>query len=152
MGAFTNSLSEDRTPSKEQFEMANVWRRFISYFIDNIVLLIIDVAIVIPAYYLGIPTVGVLIVLVCFAGYFTYFFGKGGQTIGMMAMGIRLIGTDGITPIGYKRGFLRFVGMILSGWILYLGFFWILIDKNRQGWHDTLADTYVIMADTIYSA
>ena len=49
--------------------MANVWLRFISYFIDNIVLLIINVVIVIPAYYLVIPRVGVLIVLVCFAGY-----------------------------------------------------------------------------------
>jgi uncharacterized RDD family membrane protein YckC len=28
----------------------------------------------------------------------------------------------------------------------FLGFFWILADNQRQGWHDNLARTYVIYA------
>jgi uncharacterized RDD family membrane protein YckC len=28
----------------------------------------------------------------------------------------------------------------------FLGFFWVLADNQRQGWHDNLARTYVIYA------
>jgi uncharacterized RDD family membrane protein YckC len=34
--------------------------------------------------------------------------------------------------------------MIISGLILDLGYLWILIDENKQGWHDKIADTYVV--------
>jgi RDD family. len=47
-------------------------------------------------------------------------------------------------PIGYGKGFLRWVGMIISGLVLLLGYIWILIDKKNQGWHDKIAGTYVI--------
>jgi len=70
--------------------------------------------------------------------YFTIRFGRG-QTVGMMAMKIKLIRTNGTYPIGYLRGFVRFLGMYVSGIVLYLGFLWIVIDKNKQGWHDKIA-------------
>lgn len=77
------------------------------------------------------------------AGYFSYFFGKG-QTLGLKAAKIKLCGTDGTYPIEYGKGFLRWVGMIISGLVIGLGFLWILIDENRQGWHDKIAGTYVL--------
>lgn len=77
--------------------------------------------------------------------YFTYFFGTG-QTPGMMAMKIKLIGTDGTYPIGYVKGFFRRIGMIISTIVIFLGFLWIVIDKNHQGWHDKIAGTYVVPA------
>ena len=72
-----------------------------------------------------------------------YFFGKG-QTIGMEIMRIKLCKTDGTYPIGYWDGFVRCIGMSISGAVFYLGYLWILIDKNNQGWHDKIADTYVV--------
>ncbi len=85
----------------------------------------------------------VLLSLAISAGYFTYFFGNG-QTLGMKATRIKLCGTDGKYPIGYTKGFLRWIGMVISGLVIGLGFLWILIDKNKQGWHDKIADTYVV--------
>jgi len=38
--------------------------------------------------------------------------------------------------------------VFFSYWVsatpLFLGFIWILFDRERQGWHDKLADTHVI--------
>ena len=85
-----------------------------------------------------------LIFLLIALGYFTYFFGNG-QTLGMKLVKIKLCRTDGTYPIGYARGFLRGIGMLISVLVIGLGFFWILIDKNKQGWHDKIADTYVVI-------
>lgn len=85
----------------------------------------------------------ILLGLAIGAGYFTYFFGNG-QTLGMKAVRIKLCGTDGKYPIGYARGFLRWIGMAISVLVIGLGFLWILIDENKQGWHDKIADTYVV--------
>jgi len=81
--------------------------------------------------------------LAIYTGYFTYFLGNG-QTIGMKAVKIKLCGTDGTYPIGYKKGFLRWVGMTISNLVIGLGYLWILIDENKQGWHDKMAGTYVV--------
>ena len=32
-----------------------------------------------------------------------------------------------------------------------LGFVWVVFDKMRQGWHDKIADTVVIYADSEFS-
>lgn len=36
------------------------------------------------------------------------------------------------------------IGKWISGLIFGLGYFWILIDKDKQGWHDKLAGTVVV--------
>lgn len=42
---------------------------------------------------------------------------------------------------------LRYLGYILSTLPLGLGFLWILFDKRKQGWHDKLSKTVVILQD-----
>ena len=42
------------------------------------------------------------------------------------------------------RSLLRLIGYGLSALALWLGYVWIIIDDERQGWHDHLAGTYVI--------
>ncbi|GEM_PF-1682722 len=66
-----------------------------------------------------------------------------GQTIGKMIMGIRVVRTDG-RKVGPLISTVRFLGYIVSFLLLFFGFFWIIIDKERQGWHDMIADTVVI--------
>lgn len=39
---------------------------------------------------------------------------------------------------------LRYVGYIVSAVPLFLGFFWVAIDKRKQGWHDKMANTVVV--------
>ena len=77
--------------------------------------------------------------------YLTYCFGNG-QTLGMSIMNLKLYGVDGRSPIGYKKGFIRWLGMLVLSLVLYLGFLWIVIDENYQGWHDKIAGTYMILS------
>ena len=39
--------------------------------------------------------------------------------------------------------FREWIGKWISAAVFFLGFLWILLDKDRQGWHDKLASTYV---------
>lgn len=43
-----------------------------------------------------------------------------------------------------RQSIVRYVGYFLSALPFGLGFFWIIWDKKKQGWHDKLANTYVI--------
>jgi uncharacterized RDD family membrane protein YckC len=141
---------------KADLDLAGVGQRLASYLVDVVVLSIIYIALIFLfgvgiedeaiagefsttfyAVYALMAAIGI--------GYFTYFFGKG-QTPGMKLVEIKVIRTDGVEPIGYKKGFFRWVGMEISGMVLFLGYIWILIDKKRQGWHDKIAGTYVVKA------
>jgi uncharacterized RDD family membrane protein YckC len=122
----------------EGIEKASVGKRFVSWLIDAIILGIVGGVLTLSA-----ETVGNVMGTVISIAYYTYLFGRG-QTLGMMAMKIKLIRTDGTYPIGYTRGFLRWVGMMISGLVMCIGYLWIVIDKDKQGWHDKIADTYVV--------
>jgi uncharacterized RDD family membrane protein YckC len=67
-----------------------------------------------------------------------------GQTPGKRIMGVRLVRTDG-GRVTWGNAIRRELGYILS-FILFLGYFWILVDDRRQGWHDKVAGTLVIYA------
>ena len=127
-------------------EKAGAGTRLVSYIIDAIILWIIGaiVGLIFMALGVGYVAASIIIGLLISLGYFTYFFGNG-QTPGMKVMKIKLCGTDGTYPIGYGKGFLRWIGMLISALVIYIGFLWILIDKDKQGWHDKIADTYVVL-------
>lgn len=75
--------------------------------------------------------------------YFTYFHGTTGQTIGKKILGLKVVQSTG-EPMTPGIAFLRWVGYIISGLILYLGYIWIAFDGKKQGWHDKIAGTCVI--------
>ncbi|MGB3716239.1 MAG: RDD family protein, partial [Candidatus Promineifilaceae bacterium] len=68
-----------------------------------------------------------------------------GQTPGMMLMGLRVVARNG-EHLSFWRALRRLLGYIVSILFLFLGFAWVLIDDRRQGWHDKIADTYVVYA------
>ena len=70
-----------------------------------------------------------------------------GQTVGMMALNIRVVDTGTGGPIGYGRSFLRLLMMWIGSIPLYLGWFWMLWDPQKQTWHDKVANTFVVPAD-----
>jgi uncharacterized RDD family membrane protein YckC len=77
--------------------------------------------------------------------YYTYFEGSAsGQTVGKRALGIRVIDFRTGAPIGYGRAFIRWIGRILSQIPCYLGYLWMLWDKEKQTWHDKLANDVVV--------
>jgi uncharacterized RDD family membrane protein YckC len=78
--------------------------------------------------------------------YFTYFHGTTGRTPGKMLLGLQVVSEDG-TPISFGIAFLRAVGYLVSGALFNLGFIWVAFDKRKQGWHDKIAGTVVIIRE-----
>lgn len=67
-----------------------------------------------------------------------------GTTPGKKALGMRVVREDG-RHAGFPVMLVReWVGKWISGILFFLGFFWILFDRDRQGWHDKLMSTYVV--------
>ena len=63
-----------------------------------------------------------------------------------MAIGIKIVKTDG-SSVGFGGAFIReIIGKLVSTLIFFLGYIWILFDGKRQGWHDKIAGTYVVKA------
>lgn len=77
------------------------------------------------------------------AVYFIAFWSTTGQTLGMHALRLRVVRTDG-QPLSWVTGLLRYVGYVLSIVALCLGLLWIIWDPNKQGWHDKIANTVVV--------
>lgn len=75
--------------------------------------------------------------------YHVYFWTKTGQTPGKKLLGLKVISSDG-SLIGWRKACLRLLGYYLNLLACGLGFLWILGDKQKQGWHDKIAGTYVI--------
>ncbi len=77
--------------------------------------------------------------------YFIYFIGAKGQTLGKMALKIKVVKVGTNEAPGYLKAFLReVVGKFISSFVFLLGFLWMLWDKNKQTWHDKIAGTVVI--------
>ncbi|OGM67254.1 hypothetical protein A2985_03845 [Candidatus Woesebacteria bacterium RIFCSPLOWO2_01_FULL_43_11] len=67
-----------------------------------------------------------------------------GKTLGKAAFGLRVVNYENVSP-GIPMAILReVVGKFISSLVLNLGFLWIIWDKNKQGWHDKIAKTYVL--------
>lgn len=94
-----------------------------------------------PTALLAIIT-GLSVILVS-AGYYIFFWTLAGQTPGKLLMGLQIVNLNG-DPITFWQSLLRYIGYYLSALALYAGYWWVLIDDRRQGWHDKLAGTIVI--------
>jgi uncharacterized RDD family membrane protein YckC len=89
---------------------------------------------------------GAFLLLVA-GGYFTLFTAAGGQTIGKMAAGIRVVAMDGTVarvPLGHSV--LRAAAYLVSALPAGLGFVPALVGADRRAIHDRLADTRVVKA------
>jgi uncharacterized RDD family membrane protein YckC len=84
-----------------------------------------------------------ILTVIIASGYFTYFHASFGQTPGKKLLGLKLVDLDGRPP-GYATSFLRFVAGAFSFGLCFMGFIWIGLDLNKQGWHDKIAQTVVI--------
>ena len=67
-----------------------------------------------------------------------------GKTVGAMALGICVVPADGSGSVSIGKALIRAVVGYISGFVLLLGFLWMLWDSNKQTWHDKAAGTYVI--------
>jgi uncharacterized RDD family membrane protein YckC len=153
------------------FEPAGFLERLLAYIIDSVVLFGIFYAIGVllgvqtPGFHTEIAVVnGIetkrymfyywpggsdigLAHLVSFIAGLTYWIGSWsafGATPGKMALGQQIVHAQTGQAVGVGSCVLRYVGTIISGIPLCLGYLWIIWDPNKQAWHDKIANTLVV--------
>lgn len=129
------------------------WIRTLAYILDAIVLSVVSAALS-PlfgaslfdaaddplAFNAGFNAVWTLAGLIYFMGFWTL----RGQTPGMMPFRLRVVrASDGSRP-DWIVSLLRYVGLIISFVVIFIGVIWVAFDSRKQGWHDKIAGTLVV--------
>lgn len=130
--------------------------RFMAYFIDAIAIVVSFYAsMMIAALFLALVTLERphgfdltdLAWFICFSvfavGFLTYFVAVYGKTPGKAIFGLRVVRKDG-ERLGPFRSFFRGPAYLVSYLFFCLGFIWIMISKERRGWHDYLVGSCVV--------
>jgi uncharacterized RDD family membrane protein YckC len=119
---------------------AGFWRRFAASILDGLVVTAVSLpfAFIDVTLYYVVNLLGQAVYCTLMEG------GSKGQTVGKMALGIRVIDLARGGPIGYGRGFIRWIGRFVSSVVFFLGYFWMLWDKEKQTWHDKMARAVVV--------
>lgn len=76
--------------------------------------------------------------------YVVHGWARRGGTPGMRLLGLRLLDWHRRTPIGYARAWLRLAATVVTVLTLGLGFFTIVLRRDRKALHDVLAGTLVV--------
>ena len=85
-----------------------------------------------------------VLALVVQIGYWIYFWGTSGSTLGMRLLHLKVVDADTAGPIGYARATVRFLMSLVNGWACYIGWIWVAFDPRKQGWHDKVANSVVL--------
>jgi uncharacterized RDD family membrane protein YckC len=134
---------------------AGVAARFVAVVIDLVILAAIDVVVIyftmqicgVSTADLGVIPKGPLIafLLVQNGGYLVAFT-AGGQTLGKMAAGIRVVAAQSDAELDLGRAFLRTFMWVLLAVPAGLGFVTAVISRDHRGLHDRFAGTRVVRA------
>ena len=129
-----------KEPKEYALEYAGFWIRLGAGIIDVLILgpivgLFISIS---PTSFVWI-TVSWLISLAYYVGFVVW----RGQTPGKMVVGIKVICTDK-TPPTFRDSMLRYFGYLASLFSFFAWFIVIAFDEKKQGFHDKIADTYVV--------
>ncbi|RLQ21592.1 RDD family protein [Seongchinamella sediminis] len=90
------------------------------------------------------PHLGQVLIALSLVGFYSAFWLKSGQTLGMQAWRIKLVSIDGTKP-RWSQALLRCAGAALSAGCLGLGYLWRLVDRNQRYWHDYLSGTELLL-------
>ncbi len=120
-------------------EFAGFWVRLGAFLIDVIILGFAGIALY---FFVPSPLIWVLFYLITSA-YFCCLWWWRGQTLGKMFTGIKVVCRDG-SSLSVGCVLLRYGGSIVCFLSVFIGFIWLAFDSHKQGWHDKIANTYVI--------
>lgn len=76
--------------------------------------------------------------------FFSAFWLKSGQTLGMQAWRIKLVSSDG-KKLSIMQCVIRCLGAVFSAGCLGLGYWWCIVDPHRRYWHDYLSRTELVL-------
>jgi uncharacterized RDD family membrane protein YckC len=142
-------LKEDISAMTPAMVYGGFWIRFLAKVID----MIISWAIIFIFRFFGDLAIGgsggefligALGIVFWFA-YSVFFVGNYGATPGKMALGLKIVRSDG-TEISYGRAFGRFWAERLSGLTLTIGYIIAGFDREKRALHDRICDTRVVKA------
>ena len=134
-------------------DYAGFWQRAAACVIDGLIALVIIVPVMVLV--LGVREVSLdpaehswnLLAFLAIAGAVIGFWRYCGATPGKIALGVKIVDArTGGTP-GILQLIVRLLAYLLSALPLYLGFFWVALDRRKQGWHDKIARTIVINSE-----
>jgi len=91
---------------------------------------------------MGTPGFIGLVAVICL--FFCLFWRRGGQTLGMRAWRLRIIGDNGLKP-SWQSCLLRCALAPLSLVAAGLGYWWCLLDKQSSTLHDRLSHSRVVV-------
>ena len=66
-------------------------------------------------------------------------------TPGKMAIGARIVDARTLGEPSPRQLVVRYLGYFVSMLPLFLGLLWVAFDRRKQGWHDKLAGTVVVV-------
>jgi uncharacterized RDD family membrane protein YckC len=154
-GARTRSAEWDAAEEQPEIESAGVGARLAAVAIDMLILAAIDAAVIyftmqicgVGLWDLGIiPKVPLLAFLLVQNGGYLVAFTVGGQTLGKMAAGIKVISSDSTHTLDVGKAMLRtFVWLVLAV-PAGLGFLSAVFSRDHRGLHDHFAGTRVVRA------
>ena len=141
-------------------EPAGFWIRFVAYLIDSIIVTLLMAVIWAPSVFFTIraatsaegpgplatilPFLSFLLGTAVALGYILWFWANRGATPGKKMLGLKIVREDGEDPIGWGTAFMRLVGYMVSGFVLYIGFLMIAFNAEKKGLHDMIAKTRVL--------
>jgi uncharacterized RDD family membrane protein YckC len=126
------------------------WIRVVAYIIDGILLSIVGRIIDLI---LGVnPTntttgpyaLASLLQLLIDIGYFTYMWSYQGATLGQRIFRLRVVDANTGQNITIGKALLRWLGLLISFVVCFIGVIWVAFDSRKQGWMDKIAGTLVI--------
>jgi uncharacterized RDD family membrane protein YckC len=152
------------------YHYAGFWIRVVAKIIDIIIVGIVGFIITLPLAFLGIGSaistvnqndpsaalsalpailaaqgISSLIRLALGVAYEAYFLSTRGATLGKIALGLKVIRTDG-GPISVGLAIGRYFAQIISAIILCIGYIMAGFDPQKRSLHDRICNTYVIYA------
>ncbi len=120
-------------------DYAGFWMRFLAAIVDGLILIVPQVLITVAVHGPGRFLLGTLLGFTYTVGFWL----AEGATPGKMAMGIKITMANG-EPITAVAAVVRYVGYIISGLILGIGYLMIAFNRQKRGLHDYLAGTVVV--------
>ena len=145
-------VSEEEHPEEEMtsFEIASIGQRFGAFLVDLVISIVIGLA----GGFAGLLVGGLVdggyfatansVFNIAYLIFVVWLVTTRGQSPGKMAIGIKIVKTDGSSAKLGSVLLREIIGKIVSAIVLLLGFIWILFDGKRQGWHDKIAETVVV--------
>ena len=138
-------------------ELAGFWVRFVGLFIDGLIFFVVELVLgaifttttteVVSGVAVTVRTgssLPTVIIILLELAYFSWFWTNRGASPGQQLVGIRVVDSETGGPLKPSQAVVRYIGYLISGIPLLLGYLWAAWDPKKQGWMDKLAGTQVV--------